>query len=74
MTQTVQNSTFAASVAGAITVIVAWAVETWTPLAIPPEVASSSTAIIMALLTHFVPDAPKSVPAALPGLADAPKG
>jgi hypothetical protein len=70
MAQNVQNSTFAAGVAGAVTVIVAWAVQTWTPLAIPPEVSSSFTAIIMAMLTHFVPDAPNGAPPALQGVPD----
>ena len=62
MAERVQNSTFAAGVAGAVTVIVAWAVQTWASLTIPPEVASSRTAIIIALLTHFVPDAVPDAP------------
>jgi hypothetical protein len=70
----VQNSTAAAGVAGAVTIIVAWAVQTLTPLAIPPEVSSSFTAIIMALLTHFVPDSPNGAPPAFQGVPDVSKG
>jgi len=53
----VQNSTFAATVGGAVTIILVWAIESWTQQKIPSEIASSATTIIMAVLTHFVPDA-----------------
>jgi hypothetical protein len=52
----VQNSTFAATVGGAVTIVIVWALQTWTTLSIPPEVASAFTTIIMAVLTHLVPD------------------
>jgi hypothetical protein len=58
MTERVQNSTFAATMAGAVTAIAAWVVQTWTSLTIPPEVASAITVITMAVATHCVPDAP----------------
>jgi hypothetical protein len=65
MTDSVQNSTFAATMAGALTIIVAWAVQAWASLQIPPEVASAVTVIIMAVLTHYVPDAAAGAPDAL---------
>ncbi|HEV8716324.1 MAG TPA: hypothetical protein VGX03_26310 [Candidatus Binatia bacterium] len=54
----VQNSTFTATSVGGLTTIVVWAVETWGGKdLITPEVAAAFTAILMALFTHFVPDA-----------------
>jgi hypothetical protein len=58
----VQNSTFAATVGGAVTAIVIWALQTRWQLAIPPEIAASITTIIMAVLTHFVPDVARDTP------------
>ena len=58
----VQNSTFTATFGGAITVILIWAMESWGHLKVPPEVASSVTTIIMAGLTHFIPDAKSDTP------------
>jgi len=58
----VQNSTFAATVGGAVTAIVIWALQTWAQLAIPPEIASAITTIIMAVLTHLVPDVARDTP------------
>jgi hypothetical protein len=56
----VQNSTFAASAGGGITAIILWAVQKWGGVGaeeIPPEIAAAITAIVMAVLTHFIPDA-----------------
>jgi hypothetical protein len=55
----VQNSTFTATAAGGITTIVVSAIEAWggEGVKVSPEAAAALTAIIMALFTHFVPDA-----------------
>ena len=51
-----QTSTVASAIGGALTIIIVWVVQTWGHVDIPAGVASAFTTIIMALLTHFVPD------------------
>ena len=58
----VQNSTFAATVGGAVTAIVMWAMKTWGQTDIPAEVATSVTTIVMAVITHLVPDTASTSP------------
>jgi len=53
----VQNSTFYATVGGAITSIVVWALKNWQVADLPPEIAAAITTLIMAVLTHLIPDA-----------------
>lgn len=58
----VQNSTFAAAIGGAVTTIVMWAAKTWLHSDIPIEVGTAVTTIIMALITHLVPDTNAAAP------------
>jgi fluoride ion exporter CrcB/FEX len=52
-----ERSTAAAAVGGAITAIAAWVLQTWViHQEIPPGIAAAFTTIVMAALTHFVPD------------------
>jgi len=49
------NKAVAAGVAGAVTVILCWAVETFAKVSIPSEVASSITTLIATAATYFTP-------------------
>ena len=58
----VEKSTTAATIAGAATVLVTYALKQWGGTPIPPEIATAITTVIMALLTQFVPDSTAAVP------------
>lgn len=45
------------AIGGALATIVIWAVNAYSGVEMPPEIAASITTIIMALIAYFVPDA-----------------
>lgn len=49
------NKAIAAGAAGAVTIILVWAVQTWGHVAIPAEVASSFTTLLAAAAAYLVP-------------------
>lgn len=45
------------SIVGFITMVIIWAINTYTGTEVPAEVASAISVIVMALVAYFVPDA-----------------
>ena len=45
----------ASTVAGAVTIIIVWAVGYWGKVQIPPEVASSVTTVVGAIFGYLIP-------------------
>jgi hypothetical protein len=55
---TANASTVAATLAGALTAVIVWAVGSFTTVTVPPEIASAITAIITIAVQAWVPDPP----------------
>lgn len=59
---TMERSTRFAAIAGAITSLVVWTAKTFADTPISPEIAATITTIVMALITHLVPDVGTGAP------------
>jgi len=53
---TLQQSTFASILGGGIVILLVWIVDAFAGVKVPPEVSSSVSLMVMAVLAHFVPD------------------
>ncbi len=58
-----QQSTFAVVIGGATATLVIWALNTYFHAAIPDTIGGTVTTLVVALLSHFVPDTGASSPA-----------
>lgn len=55
MNATDSNKAIGAGLAGALTIVIVWAVHQWGSIDVPPEVASAFTTIIAGAATWIVP-------------------
>ena len=56
----INSSTIYGALAGAITLILAWAAKQFGHVDIPADVQGAVTIIVQTGVTHFVPDGPKT--------------